>query len=96
MTINLPWDKYLGIFKLVILLRVSWRDSFMVIRVSNKNIHRYKYMKRRIHMKGKAVKKTDKSFGDILANIEQLKADGVISVSNINISIAKTINLINN
>lgn len=68
----------------------------MIIRVSNKNIHRYKYMKRKLRIKGKAVKKANISFGDILENIERLKADGLISVSSVDISIAKAINSINN
>lgn len=67
----------------------------MVIKVSNKNIHRYKYMKRKICLKRKVVKKPDILFGDIFANIERLKAEGLISVSSVDISIANAIRKLN-
>jgi len=67
----------------------------MVIRVSNKNIHRYRYTKRKIRLKGKSAKKTNISFGDIFANIEMIKAEGLISVSNVNIRIANAIRKFN-
>lgn len=63
----------------------------MVIRVSNKNINRYKYTKKKIRLKRKTVKKVDISFGDIFENIERLKAEGLISVSSVDISIANAI-----
>jgi hypothetical protein len=95
MTINLPWDKYLGIFKLVILLQVPWGENFMVMRVSNKNIHNYKYTKRKMHLKRKTVKEANISFGDIFENIERLKDKGLISASSIDISIANAIRRLN-
>jgi hypothetical protein len=51
----------------------------MVIIVSKKNIHRYKYTKRKIRLKGKGVKKTE----------------GLISVSDVDISIANAIRKLN-
>jgi hypothetical protein len=95
MTINLPWDKYLDIFKLVILFKVAWGESFMVMGVSNKNIHNYKYTKRKMRLKRKAVIEANISFGDIFENIERLRDKGLISASSIDISIANAIRRLN-
>jgi len=61
----------------------------MVTRVSNKDTNRYKYTKRKSCLKEKAVKKSDISFGNILANIQILKENGSISVANVNDCISK-------
>ena len=67
----------------------------MVIRVSNKNINSYKYIKRKIRLKRKVIKESDISFGDIFENIEILKDKVLISVSSVDISIANAITNLN-
>lgn len=67
----------------------------MVIRVSNKNINSYKYIKRKIRLKRKVVKESDISFGDIFENIVMLKDKGLISVSSVDVSITNAITNLN-
>jgi len=61
----------------------------MVTIVSNKDINRYKYTKRKAWLKEKTVKKSSISFGSILANIQILKENGSISVLSVNDCISK-------
>ena len=63
----------------------------MVIRVSNKNTN----IQKENTFKRKSLKKANISFGDIFANIELLKAEGLISVSSVDISIANAIRRFN-
>ncbi len=62
----------------------------MEIRISNKDIHRYKYIRRKVRIKKKDSKEEDKvSFGEIFFNIKELKNQGLISVSSVEASISK-------
>ncbi|WP_297420212.1 hypothetical protein [Clostridium sp.] len=63
----------------------------MVIIISNKDIHKYKYAMRKLFFKNRKVKKTKKSFGEIYANIQELKEQGIISPSSINVNISEAI-----
>lgn len=61
----------------------------MVIRVSNKGIHRYKYTRKKICLKRKRAEEANMSFGEILDNIYSLKEKGIISASSVSSSITK-------
>lgn len=61
----------------------------MVISVSNKGIHRYKYIRKRIYLKRKKIEDANMSFGEVFINIQDLKERGIISVSSVNSSITK-------
>lgn len=58
-----------------------------VVKISNKNIHRYKYMRRSKYIILKKTEKSKMSSGEVYAKVKELKARGVISVSNIDINI---------
>lgn len=50
----------------------------MEIRINNKDIHRYKYVRRKVRIKKKDSKEEDKvSFGEIFLNIKELKDQGL-------------------
>ena len=62
----------------------------MEIRINNKDMHRYKYVRRKVRIKKKDSKEEDKvSFGEIFLNIKELKDQGLISVSSVEASISK-------
>lgn len=63
----------------------------MEIRISNKDIHRYKYVRRKMRIKRKDSEEIKISFGEIFSNIKELKDKGIISVSSVNISISKAV-----
>lgn len=68
----------------------------MIIKISNKDIHKYKYKRRKAYLKERNIRKNKVSFGDILTKIQQLKNHGVISVSSVSNSISKAVIEVNN
>lgn len=63
----------------------------MIIKISNKDIQRYRYTRRKIEIKERKMKKNKISFGEIFSNIQHLKEKGIISISNVNISISNSV-----
>jgi len=61
----------------------------MVVRVSNKGIHRYKYLRRKIFFSRRKKKDEDISFGEVLTKIQGLKKEGIISILSDNSSIVE-------
>lgn len=62
----------------------------MVINISNKDIHRYKKVRKRI-LKYKRIKDSKISFSEMLCNIKELKEKGIISIEDINTNILKSL-----
>ncbi|EKQ56002.1 MULTISPECIES: hypothetical protein [unclassified Clostridium] len=63
----------------------------MVIIISNKEIHKYKYTRRKLFFKDRKVKKIKKSFGEVYKDVQELKKQGIISASSINANISEAI-----
>ena len=63
----------------------------MVVKISNKDIHRYTFKKREIYLKSKKIKNENISFGEVLGEIQVLKEKGIITIENVSIYISKAI-----
>lgn len=63
----------------------------MITRVINRNFSMYKYRKRKAPLKIKVTKENIISFSEILENVQMLRKKGIISVSDINRSISRSI-----
>lgn len=63
----------------------------MVTRVINRNFSTYKYKKRNASLKIKVTKENIISFSEILENVQMLRKKGIISVSDLNRNISKSI-----
>lgn len=63
----------------------------MVVKISNKDIHRYTFKKRKIYLKSKKIKSENISFGEVLGEIQVLKEKGIITIENVSIYISKAI-----
>ncbi len=63
----------------------------MVVKISNKDIHRYTFKKRKAYLKSKKIKKENISFGEVFGEIQVLKEKGIITIENVSIYISKAI-----
>ncbi|AQS02725.1 hypothetical protein [Clostridium beijerinckii] len=63
----------------------------MIARVTNRNFSTYKYKKRKASLKIKITKENIISFSEILENVQMLRKKGIISVSDLNRNISKSI-----
>lgn len=68
----------------------------MVVKISNKDIRRYAFKKRKIYLKSKKIKNKNISFGEVLGEIRVLKEKGIITIENVSIYISKAIMKIKN